>query len=127
MSGATVKLFGWNPQRQPEENEEIKAYRQLIVNVVFGLWHRKKNILETKQMPPQPITLREIYLEVKSRIAILKSVKEWNHKYHSKRWIDRRVNEAASPKFYTNSIPKIVAATAGKYQPNPKLFIKEKK
>ena len=126
MSGVTVKLAGWSPQIQPKENSEIKAYRQLIVNIVFGLWHRKKMILKTKQMPPQPISLGEIYLEVKSRIAILKSVKEWNFRTHGKRWIDRRVNETASPKFYKNRIPKIVAATAGKYQPNPELFMKVK-
>lgn len=126
MSGSTVKLDGWTPQRQPEENNGIKAYRQLIVNVVFSLYHRKKEILKSKQMPPQPIKLREIYLELQSRVTLLHSVGEWNFTRHGKRWIDRRVNEAASPKFYLNGVPKIVSARAGLYLPNPALFMKVK-
>ncbi len=119
---ATVKLDGWAPQAQPKEGEETKAYRQLIVESVFGLWYRKKEILQTKCMPPQPISLGEIWKEVQSRLALLKSVKSWPYRSHGKRWLDRRVNECACAKFYANGIPKIVAATAGMYEPSRKLF-----
>jgi len=32
------------------------------------------------------------------------------------------VNEAASPLYYEDGVPKIVAVTSGIYQPNPVLF-----
>lgn len=122
MSEKTVKLKGWMPQAPPNKIGELEAYRQLIREVVFSLHLKKKEILKNMGMPPQPVSLREIYLEVKSRIAMLKSIKKWPHKEHGKRWIDRRVNEAACKKFYKDGIPKIVAATAGLYTVNPVLF-----
>lgn len=69
-------------------------------------------------MPAQPVTLEEIYREYQSRVAQLKQMRLWKHKTHSKRWLDRRVNECATPKFYDDRIPKLVAVTAGHYAPN---------
>ena len=116
----TVKLPGWQPQPRPPEDQDIKFHRQLLTEIVFGLFHRKKEILERKGMPSQPVSLREIWLEYLSRKETLKQTGEWSYKEHMKRWIDRRVNEIASPEYGENGVPKIVAATAGYYEPNPK-------
>lgn len=40
----------------------------------------------------------------------------------SKRTIDRRVNEAADPRFYETHVTPIVAVKAGVYLPNPRRF-----
>lgn len=120
----TSKLSGWQPQAQPDDQDELNAYRQMICESIFGLWQRKKEILETKSMPAQPVSLAEIYAEVTSRVTMRRSIKDWKWKLRSKRWVDRRVNECACPKFYETQIPKIVAATAGLYMPNPHLFAK---
>lgn len=122
MTEKTVKLRGWMPQSPPREDDETRAYRQLIINVVFSLHHRKKEVLAQKGMPAQPVSLIEILREVSSRVAALSSSGQWRYGFHGKRWLDRRVNEAACPKFYADGVPKIVAASAGKYEPNPALF-----
>lgn len=118
MSEKTVKLPGWSPQARPEEDDEIKAHRQMIVEIVYGLYYIKRQRLGAMEMPPQPISLGEIWAEFVSRRLSLKSTKEWKWKWHSKRWLDRRVNEASSPKYSDNGIPKIVSARAGLYEPN---------
>jgi len=125
MSEKTLKLKGWMPTTKPQEDSDIQFHRKLIVQIVFGLWYRKKEILSKKGMPPQPISLIEIYREYQSRVEMLKSIGQWKYKIHGKRWLDRRVNEAACPKYYPDGVPKIVAATAGKYEPNPELFDKQ--
>jgi hypothetical protein len=125
VSGATLKLEGWTQQPEPPEDSDKKFHRQLLTEVVFGLFYRKKQKLKEKEMPPQPIHLREIWLEFQSRRQTLMEIDEWPHKIHSKRWIDRRVNEIASPKFAHGRTPMVVSASAGWYQPNPKLFSEE--
>jgi len=122
LSERTVKLGDWRPQLRPAESRELAEYRRLIREAVFGIFFRKKRVLEAKGMPAQPVSLAEIYLEVRSRIAELQACGEWPYHVHGKRWIDRRVNEAATPKYYEDGVPKIVAATAGMYMPNPVLF-----
>ena len=124
MSEKTTKLSGWTPQARPEEDDEIKAHRQLIVEIVFGLYYRKKQRLDIMKMPPQPISLGEIWAEFVSRRLSLVSTKEWKWGWHKKRWLDRRVNEAATPKYSENGKPKIVAVKAGLYKPNIEIFIK---
>ena len=119
MSEKTAKLSGWIPQTRPEENDEIKAHRQMIIEIVYGLYYVKKQRLKTMSMPPQPISLGEIWAEFVSRRLSLKSTEEWRWYWHSKRYLDRRVNEAASPKYAENGMPKIVSAVAGMYEPNP--------
>jgi hypothetical protein len=121
MSEKTLKLEGWAPQAKPSEDNDMLYHRQLIVEIIYGLWFRKKEILAKMGMPPQPISLLEIYREYQSRVAMLQSIKEWKWAVHSKRWLDRRVNECACCKYYLDGVPKIVAATAGKYEPNPQI------
>ena len=120
---STEKRDGWQPQPRPDpDTDDMLFHRQLIVEIVFGLWYRKKEILSKMGMPPQPISLLEIWKEYQSRRQTLASIKKWQFPWHTKRWLDRRVNECACKDFYPNKIPKIVAATAGMYQPNPILF-----
>jgi len=125
MSERTFKAGGWKARARPAETPELKAYRQLIREVIFGIYHRKKAILAEKQMPPQPVSLSEIYLEVRSRIAQLRSCRQWPYYVHGKRWVDRRVNEVACPTYYEDGVPKVISVTAGLYAPNPMLFEKE--
>ena len=122
MSEKTAKLDTWRPQGRPEENEDIKADRQLLIEIIYGLWHRKKEILEKMSMPSQPVSLLEIWREYQSRVELLKSIKQWPHPWHSKRYIDRRVNEISCPKYSLDGIPKVVSVTAGDYQPNQDMF-----
>jgi hypothetical protein len=121
MSEATMKLSGWKPQGKPDEDADMLFHRQLIIEIIYGLWYRKKEILSKMGMPPQPISLLEIYREYQSRVEMLKSIGEWKHPIHSKRWIDRRVNEVACEKYYPNGV-LVVARTAGKYEPNIQKF-----
>ena len=118
MSEKTAKLEGWSPQARPEEDDEIKAHRQMIIEIVYGLYYIKRQRLGAMSMPPQPISLGEIWAEFVSRRLSLVSTKEWKWHWHSKRYLDRRVNEASSPKYSENGIPKIVSASAGYYCPN---------
>lgn len=122
MSEQTSKLAGWTPQGRPAEDDDMKFHRQMIVEIVFGLFFRKKEILAEMGMPSQPVSLLEIWREYRSRVTQLKAMKLWRCKEHGKRWLDRRVNECACPKYYENGVAKIVATTAGFYEPNPMLF-----
>lgn len=124
MSERTCKLAGWVPQAKPSCDRELEAARQLIREAVFGLWHRKRELLAQRQMPAQPVSLSEIYLEVRSRVAVLRSVGQWPFPVHGKRWWDRRVNEAACARYAVDGVPRIVAVSAGLYAPNPCLFAK---
>ena len=122
MSEKTVKLSGWSPQARPAETDETKFHRQLLTEIVYGLYYKKKEHLAKMGMPPQPISLREIWLEFCSRRAMLDSIKEWKWSWHGKRYIDRRVNEISSIKYSENGIPKVVAVSAGLYTVNPEVF-----
>ena len=117
-TGETKKLEGWAPQAQPPENDEIKAHRQMVVEIVYGLYWRKMQRLKSIGMPPQPVSLSEVWAEFVSRRLTLQSIKDWKWHQHEKRYLDRRVNEAACPNFYENRKPKIIAASAGIYLPN---------
>ena len=112
MAG-TEKLKDWKPQPKPNE-EMCKRLRQYIVEAVFARWNK-----EIKSS-----TLMNIFYRVQDRIHEERTLGRWpkEWKQPGKRTIDRRVNEAADPRFYQNGVPKIVAVTAGEYQPNPKLF-----
>lgn len=125
MSERTFKAAGWRAQGRPAESSKIKAYRQLIREVIFGVYFRKKEILAGMGFPAQPVSLREIYLEMRSRILQLRNCGQWPYHVHGKRWVDRRVNECACPKYYEDGIAKIVSITAGKYEPNQVLFAKK--
>jgi len=120
MSG-TLKLSGWKPVRPSEKDiERFNVIRQLVVKAVFAKWNKDK----------EPATLLSIFFKVQDNIKELITTAQWNRwkkewGIPGKRTIDRRVNEAADPRFYEDGVPKIVAVSAGVYQPNPALFVKE--
>lgn len=123
MSECTWKASGWRAQGRPQDNRELEAYRQVIREAIFGIYHEKKEILAEKQMPPQPVSLGEIFLEVRSRVLRRQKCGQWPYHVHGKRWVDRRVNEVACPKYYAGGVPKVVAVSAGLYEPNHVLFV----
>lgn len=109
----TEKLKTWKRQSIPLPEEEAAAYRQLVIEAVFSvhnLWKR-------------PTDLQEIYEIVKKKVEKRLEKNTWPHVAYcrSKRTIDRRVNEAASPDFNDGTV-KIVAVSAGIYQVNPALL-----
>lgn len=109
----TQKLKTWQPQ--PVPNQELcKKLRQYVVETVFKKWAKDE----------KPATLISIYFSVHDRIGKERQIGVWPREWKQpgKRTVDRRVNEAADPRFYENGVPKIVAVTAGVYQPNPILF-----
>lgn len=112
MSGKTEKLPSWRPQGIPMDEPERAAYRQLAVEAVFSVWNEEH----------RPAQLKEIYIKVQEKIQTLSTLGQWPYHYRSKRSIDRRVNEAASPAYCEGKSPRIVAVTAGIYQPCPALF-----
>ena len=117
LSGATEKLPSWRPQGIPLDEPERNAYRQLCIQAVFSIWAQEH----------RPAHLNEIYRFVRARIKDKIADREWPFSpYRGKRTVDRRVNEAASPAFYEDGVPKIVAVTSGIYQPNPFLFERPK-
>jgi len=119
----TVKLDGWKPQAAPEEGAETETYRRFIVEAVELLY----DVNRRRTTPPfqvQPIALKTIYVAVKNRIVALMLRDQWPHygffdktgqpHIRMKRWVDRRVNEAASREHGA----KIASQTAGFYIPN---------
>ena len=125
MSEATFKAPSWRAQGRPAESQELLDSRQLIREVIFSLHRQKSDILSKMGMPSQPVSLGQIYLEICSRIALLRDCRRWPYRVHEKRWWDRRVNESACPSYYDDGMPKVVAATAGLYMPNEVLFAKK--
>ena len=108
----TVKLPGWTPQGPPENMQCLMELRALVVQAVFAKWNKEG----------KPSSLLSIFYRVQDRTRELKATGRWPWKIPGKRTIDRRVNEAADPRFYDDRVPKIVAVKAGLYQPNPTLF-----
>jgi hypothetical protein len=112
-SSVTAKLSTWRPQVIPLQENESEAYRKLVCEAVFNYWKFKH----------RPCSLVEIFGFVTAKVEALRKRDEWPFKaYRGRRTVDRRVNEACSPQFYADNIARIVAVTAGIYQPNPKLF-----
>ena len=122
MSERTFKAEGWMPQGKPKEGRELTESRQLIREVIFSLHRQKAEILAKMGMPAQPVSLSQIYLEICSRVAIKRSCHSWPYPMHEKRWWDRRVNEVSCKTYYPDGFPKVIAASAGLYMPNPVLF-----
>ncbi len=125
MVERTSKCLGWQPQGRPVEGTELKEYRQLIREIIFSIYFDKKARLAAKQMPPQPVSLLEIYLKLRARVVELKNTGDWPYQPHSKRWVDRRVNEVACAKYYDDGVPKVVSVKAGLYEPSSALFEKK--
>ncbi len=111
----TQKLETWQPQAIPMSQEECEQYRVLIRQSIFATWRNHS----------RASTLQEIYTDVTRRVKELISTGDWAFAPYprSKRTIDRRVNEAAEPKFYPHGIVMVVAVSSGIYMPNPQLFM----
>jgi len=110
-SSVTKKLPTYiPPSGAPMSEEEQATIRKLCVQAVFSVWNTEH----------RPTNLGEIYLFVTDRMK----AKDYPYKVRSKRTIDRRVNETASPDFYEDNTSKIACVSPGIYQPNPELFDK---
>lgn len=109
----------WEPQEIPDP-EMCAIVRRLVIKVVFAYWNE-----HGQPIPLSPNKVCSIYIaqQVQTKIRQLREIGQWKKDWGfiGKRTIDRRVNEAADPRFYANGVPKIVAVTAGVYQPNPEL------
>jgi hypothetical protein len=115
LSGATTKLPTWCPQGIPGDEFELAAYREVVKQAVFSVWNRRHRATD----------LREIYDFVCEYVHERIKLHEWPYAsfVRGKRYVDRRVNEAASQLYASDGVPKIVAVTSGIYQPNPALFV----
>jgi len=104
---------GWVPsphEPMPENESYLRVLRAKAANAVYSIWNESQG----------PATLGQIYSRVQANIAWDKGWPiEWASP--SKRTVDRRVNEAADPRFYEGSTP-IIAIKAGSYCPNPVRF-----
>ncbi len=102
------------PQQDPRY---LKVIRGLAVEAVYIVWNRKH----------RPASLWEIYSLVMAKVQDKIPTAErlpWRAgvwKIPSKRTVDRRVNEAADPRFYKKLTP-IIAVGPGFYMPNPQTF-----
>jgi hypothetical protein len=122
-SGKTLKGPDWHIfDGMPKDSKEVAAYMDVIRQVIFAKYIERKKILNAKGFPAQPIYLRDIFEGVISRVNDLRSCGDFPFPLHDKRWVDRRVNDCAVPKWSDNGIPKVICATAGFYQPNPMMF-----
>jgi len=122
MSEKTAKLLGWTAQGRPAEDEAMNAHRRMIVGIVLQKFREKKDLLAKKGMPPQPISLMEIWKGYQNNVESLKAIEEWPYNWHGKRWLDRRVNECACAKYCDNGVSKLVAVKAGFYFPNKQAY-----
>lgn len=121
MSQKTLKLEGYQAVGRPKEDEDIKWWRQWLVEIVYGLYHEKMKLLAKMGFPPRPIHQKEIFKEVQRRISMMKDENIWRHKAHGHNWVERRINECATEELgpKENGKVKVVNTTGGFYEPNP--------
>ncbi len=103
-SGATVKLPTYQRKLNPVDPVESEHLRTLIVRAVVQIYNESH----------RPTDLKEIY------DWVIEHLGDVDYRFHhtSKRSVDRRVNEAASKQHGA----KIVAVSAGIYQPSPQFY-----
>ena len=108
-----LKLTGWTPQPPPEPDKS-EAIRNLAIKTVYAKYNQTGT----------PSTLAEISEKVKQQINTLILNGQWPKTwgFPSKRTIDRRVNEACEPKWFTDGVPRLAAVRAGCYTVNPVRF-----
>jgi hypothetical protein len=106
-----LKTTAYKPQPPPSP-EQAQHIRKLVVRAVYGLCYCQKKA-----------TLQAIFHRVGDMIREMRSMGTWPYRtwQPGKRYVDRRVNEAADPRFYEDEPPKIVCVTAGVYSTNPEL------
>jgi hypothetical protein len=108
-----LKLNGWTAQKPPEP-ELCDTIRDLAIKQVYAKYY-----LSGKES-----TLYEIADKVKQQIRQLIKDGKWNKrwKFPGKRTIDRRVNEACEPTWFSDGVPRLASTKAGFYVPNPVRF-----
>lgn len=110
---------------EPYERELAPGFdgelRKMVAQIVIGVWNTQH----------RPMKLNEIYQKLREKVAERIEDHDWPAiwGFPIKRTVDRRVNEAADYRFYTekDEVPPIIALKAGTYQANPALFEKEVK
>jgi len=103
----TVKLPTYRKQIVPVTEKEAQQIRDIVTRAVFSVWN----------LEGRPTDLAEVYRFYRTHLPESAKV-VW-----SKRTVDRRVEEAATPEHGA----KIVCVTAGIYQVNPELFLEKSK
>ena len=113
-----LKLKSWTAQPPPEP-DKAEAIRNITIKEVYAKYF----------LTGQPSTLAEIAEKTQTRIQQLIWNNEWPVTYGlpSKRTIDRRVNEACEPTWFSDGVPRLAAVTHGVYVPNPVRFAEELK
>jgi hypothetical protein len=108
-SSVTTKLPTYKePSGAPMSEEEQQLIRKLCVQAVFSVWNKEHRSTD----------LNEIYWFVHDKMR----EQAYPYNIRSKRTVDRRVNEAASPDYYEDNMARIACVSPGIYQPNPTLF-----
>jgi len=111
-SSVTTKLPTYKqPAGAPLTEPEQQLIRKLCVQAVFSVWN----------MEHRPTDLNEIYWFVHDKMQDT----SYPYQPRSKRTVDRRVNEAASPDYYEDNVARIACVMPGVYQPNPALFVEK--
>ncbi len=134
----TTKLPGYQPKSFPEQqpDKDLEFHKQLLTEIIFSLWRRKKQENAQRGWPPQPVHQKEIFDEYKAKIRRYKDMDALHHlhgkdrfwpsyaRVHDHNWIERRVNYLATPAWgpKKDGVLMIVNVTAGKYAPNNLLF-----
>lgn len=123
------------PSGAPMSEAEQVQYRRLAFAVVFEAWRKLKRPVDLNEIFwgvfewKSGVKHREIVQGVQSRVqaSICEGVWVFADFPRSKRTVDRRVNEAASPDYCENNVAKLVCVSPGIYQPNPVLLSEEAK
>ena len=106
-----LKLHGYQP-KPPPNPDMSRALRQLITEIIMS----QHNTTGT------PIHQAQIYRHVTERIPTLRSLGQWPWQTPGRLTVNRRVREAADPRFAEDGVPKVVCVTAGVYAVNPELM-----
>jgi hypothetical protein len=129
-SSVTTKLATYKPPNgAPISEPEQQAYRDLIVDIVYIAWHQLHRAVNLEEIyfgfPRFKNGLQQEWiLGVRERVQSRIDNDLWVYAEYprGKRTVDRRVNEAASPDFYTDNVARIACVSIGVYQPNPELM-----
>lgn len=96
-----------------------RELREMVVRAVYGRWH----------VINKAMTLDDVFLRVEREAKIAHAQGQWSYQVMPiKRTVDRRVNEAADPRFYDGESPPLRMVPpkgSGLYLPNPERFTGE--
>jgi len=129
LGGLGWKHPDYKKIRRPGEDDDMKWWRQWLVEITYGLWSEKKTLMAEMGFPAKPVTQQEIFREVTRRVAMMKGEQIWFHKCHEHNWVERRVNECVTeefgPKDENGNLKLVRTAGDNLYEPNPAIFQKE--